>query len=146
MRIVLQRVSQASVTVDNSVVGQIGPGVVLLVGLAKSDSIDSIERSIEKIVTLRIFSDEGGRFQHSLIDVAGQALLISQFTLLADTSKGRRPDFFAAMEPIAAKQLYEKYLECFRVRLPGKVETGIFGASMHVSLINDGPVSLVLDF
>ena len=129
MRIVLQRVSQASVTVDGNIVGQIGRGVLLLVGVGKGDTEKDSVYLAEKIVNLRVFPDETGKMNLSLLDIGGSALVVSQFTLYGDCSKGRRPGFDGAAPPELAKQLYEHFVG--RIRASGvKVETGVFQASM----------------
>jgi D-tyrosyl-tRNA(Tyr) deacylase len=144
MRIVLQRVSQASVAVDGNIVGQIGRGVLLLVGVGKGDTEKDSVYLAEKIVNLRVFPDERGKMNLSLLDIGGSALVVSQFTLYGDCSKGRRPGFDGAAPPELAKQLYEDFVG--RLRAAGvKVETGVFQASMAVSLVNDGPVTFVLE-
>jgi D-aminoacyl-tRNA deacylase len=143
MRIVLQRVSQASVTVDGSIVGQIGRGVLLLVGVGKGDTEKDSVYLAEKIVNLRVFPDETGKMNLSLLDICGSALVVSQFTLYGDCSKGRRPGFDGAAPPELARQLYEHFVG--RIRAAGvKVETGVFQASMTVSLVNEGPVTFIL--
>ncbi len=145
MKVVLQRVNSASVEVQEKNVGAISRGLLLLVGLGKEDSEASLRPMAEKIVHMRIFPDDAGRFHHSLIDVRGEILAVSQFTLFADTSKGRRPDFFAAMEPAEANRLFEKFVDLFRQLGITKVATGTFGAHMNVRLDNDGPVTICLD-
>jgi len=143
MRIVLQRVSQASVTVDGNIVGQIGRGVLLLVGVGKGDTEKESVYLAEKIVNLRVFPDETGKMNLSLLDIGGSALVVSQFTLYGDCSKGRRPGFDGAAPPELARQLYEHFVG--RIRAAGvKVETGVFQASMTVSLVNEGPVTFIL--
>jgi D-aminoacyl-tRNA deacylase len=143
MRAVCQRVSQASVTVDGRIVGEIGLGLCVLLGVARGDAEDDADRLAGKIARLRIFSDEEGRFDRSLVDVAGAALVVSQFTLLADTAKGNRPSFTAAAPPEEAEPLYERFCTGLRgLRIP--VEQGVFGARMSVALVNDGPVTIVL--
>lgn len=146
MRIVLQRVSHAAVSVQGSTVGAIGAGLLLLVGLAEGDDERTLEAAIEKIVHLRIFPDERGRFHYSALDTHAEILLVSQFTLFADTSKGRRPDFFGALHPSLARPLFERFVENFRARYPYAVAAGEFGAEMKVALQNNGPVTLVLEF
>ncbi|MGE0174398.1 MAG: D-aminoacyl-tRNA deacylase [Oligoflexales bacterium] len=145
MRIVLQRVAQASVTVDANVVGQIERGLLILLGVAESDTESDVDYMVEKAVNLRIFSDQDGKFNLSLLDTKGEMLVVSQFTLLADTRKGRRPNFIqAAKEPQAIK-LYEDFVAKVRKAGVAKVATGSFGAHMDVNLLNDGPVTIVLD-
>jgi D-tyrosyl-tRNA(Tyr) deacylase len=144
MKIVLQRVSSASVKVDSNIVGRIEHGLLLLIGFSSTDTEESILPTIEKIVKLRIFSDEEGKMNKSVLDVEGSMLLISQFTLYADTKKGNRPSFIEAARPELAIPLYEFFIAEMRKRIT-KVETGIFGADMKVELVNDGPVTIVFD-
>jgi D-tyrosyl-tRNA(Tyr) deacylase len=144
MKIVLQRVSSASVQVDSNVVGRIDHGMLLLIGFSSNDTEESILPTIEKIVKLRIFSDEEGKMNKSVLDVNGSALLVSQFTLYADTKKGNRPSFIEAARPEQAIPLYEFFIGEMKKRIL-KVETGIFGADMKVELVNDGPVTIVFD-
>lgn len=144
MRVIIQRVSQASVSVDNIVKGKIEQGMVVMVGIGEEDTQDDVALMVDKIINLRIFSDENGKMNLSLQDVSGSMLVISQFTLFADTSRGRRPFFGNAADPALAKSLYEYFL--FRVQEKGiAVEQGVFGAMMTVSLVNDGPVTIWLD-
>lgn len=145
MKIVLQRVSAATVSVDNNVVGNIGAGYVLLIGFGQSDTLESIKPLVEKIVNLRVFPDEQGRFQHSLLEIKGDVLLVPNFTLYGDTTKGRRPDFFDAMQPSDAMKLFGALPEVFLSLGIENVERGVFGAYMHVKLVNDGPVTLVFE-
>ncbi len=144
MKIVLQRVSSASVKVDSKIVGRIEHGLLLLIGFSSSDTEESVLPTLEKIVKLRIFSDEEGKMNKSVLDVEGSLLLISQFTLYADTKKGNRPSFIEAARPEQAIPLYEFFIAEMRKRIT-KVETGIFGADMKVELVNDGPVTIVLE-
>ena len=144
MKIVLQRVSNASVKVDSEIVGSIETGLLLLIGFSSTDTEESILPTIEKIVKLRIFSDEEGKMNKSVLDVNGSALLVSQFTLYADTKKGNRPSFIEAARPEQAIPLYEFFIAEMKKRI-SKVETGIFGADMKVELVNDGPVTIVFD-
>jgi D-tyrosyl-tRNA(Tyr) deacylase len=144
MKIVLQRVSSASVKVDGGIVGRIDHGMLLLLGFSSSDTEESILPTLEKIVKLRIFSDEEGRMNKSVLDIEGSMLLISQFTLYADTKKGNRPSFIEAARPEQAIPLYEFFIAEMRKRITN-VETGIFGADMKVELVNDGPVTIVFD-
>jgi D-tyrosyl-tRNA(Tyr) deacylase len=144
MKIVLQRVSSASVKLDSNVVGRIDHGMLLLIGFSSNDTEESILPTIEKIVKLRIFSDEEGKMNKSVLDVNGSALLVSQFTLYADTKKGNRPSFIEAARPEQAIPLYEFFIGEMKKRIL-KVETGIFGADMKVELVNDGPVTIVFD-
>ena len=144
MKIVLQRVTSASVKVDSQIVGSIDHGLLLLIGFSSTDTEENILPTIEKIVKLRIFSDEEGKMNKSVLDVEGSMLLISQFTLYADTKKGNRPSFIEAARPEQAIPLYEFFIAEMRKRIT-KVETGIFGADMKVELINDGPVTIIFD-
>jgi D-aminoacyl-tRNA deacylase len=144
MRAVCQRVSEARVRVDGAAVGEIGAGLVILLGVARGDEAAATVRLAAKIARLRVFPDDDGKFDRSLLDVGGGALVVSQFTLLADTTKGNRPSFTDAAEPAVAEHLYEAF--CARLREEGvPVETGVFGAKMAVELVNDGPVTIVLD-
>ena len=144
MKIVLQRVSSASVKVDDKIVGSIENGLLLLIGFSSNDTEENILPTIEKIVKLRIFSDEEGKMNKSVLDVKGSMLLISQFTLYADTKKGNRPSFIEAARPEQAIPLYEFFIAEMKKRI-SNVETGIFGADMKVELVNDGPVTIVFD-
>ncbi len=144
MRVVLQRVSRASVTVDNEVVASIAAGLLLLVGIADGDGEAEAERLARKCAEMRVFSDGEGRFDLSLLDTGGEALVVSQFTLLADVRRGRRPSFAAAAQPGAAEPLVERFAACLR-ELGVRTSTGRFGARMTVELANEGPVTVVLD-
>jgi D-tyrosyl-tRNA(Tyr) deacylase len=146
MRAVCQRVSEARVRVDGEVVGQIGPGLCVLLGVARGDSDEAAVALAGKIARLRIFPDDGGRFDRSLLDVGGAALVVSQFTLLADSrrQKGTRPDFSTAAPKEDAEPLYERFCEELRT-LGVRIEAGIFGAYMQLELLNDGPVTIILD-
>lgn len=141
----LQRVTRASVTVDGSVVGRIGPGLLLLAGFTRGDSADALRWMANKVLGLRVFNDPQGRMNLSLQDVSGDVLVVSQFTLYGDTRKGRRPSFIRAAGPDVAVPLYEDFVALLREKAPGRVETGVFGAMMDVELVNDGPVTLVLE-
>lgn len=144
MKAVIQRVSEASVRVDGEVLGQIGNGYLILLGVAEGDSEKEADVLIKKITGLRIFADENGKTNLSIRDVGGEMLIISQFTLLADCRKGRRPSFIKAGNPDEACRLYEYFLaECKKQGI--KVEQGEFGADMKVSLVNDGPFTILLD-
>jgi D-tyrosyl-tRNA(Tyr) deacylase len=144
MRAVVQRVSGAQVTVDGAVAGEIGRGLCVLLGVARSDGPAEAERLAGRVARLRVFPDDEGRFDRSLLDVGGAALVVSQFTLIADTAKGNRPSFSEAAPPAEAERLYERFCEALR-ELGVPVETGVFGAVMKVELVNDGPVTIVLD-
>ncbi len=144
MRAVLQRVKQASVTVDGEVVGAIAGGLLALVGAGHDDDEATVGWTLRKALDLRIFRDDAGRMNRSLLDVGGALLVVSQFTLLGDCRKGRRPSFAAAMAPDRAEQLYEHFVA--KAKEAGvEVATGRFGAMMDVALVNDGPVTLLLD-
>lgn len=144
MRIVLQRSKEAKVVVDQEVVGQISSGFVLLVGVTHDDKPEDAAYLAEKIVHLRVFEDEQGKMNHSLLDVGGEILSISQFTLYGDCRKGRRPNFMEAAKPDYANELYESFNRMLREK-GVRVETGQFGAMMDVQLTNDGPVTLILE-
>lgn len=144
MKVVLQRSKEASVTVDGEVVGAIPNGYVLLVGITHTDTLEDIKYVAKKVAELRIFEDEEGKMNRSILDHGGEILSVSQFTLYADTKKGRRPSFIEAARPEVAKPLWEafnKELEQYGLT----VKTGVFGAMMDVSLINDGPVTIILE-
>jgi D-aminoacyl-tRNA deacylase len=144
VRAVVQRVSQARVLVDGDVVGEIGVGLCVLLGVAREDGEEDANRLADKIAKLRIFENEDGKFDRSLLDVDGAVLAVSQFTLIADTAKGNRPSFTDAARPEQAKPLYDAF--CGALRAQGvEVTTGRFGARMAVELVNDGPVTIVLD-
>lgn len=143
MRIILQRVSKASCTVDNQVTGAIEEGFCAFIGFAQGDSDIHFEKIANKIVNLRVFEDENGKMNKSLLDIQGQILSISQFTLYASCKGGRRPSFSLAAPALQAKLLYEQFNEILRQYV--KVETGIFQADMDISLVNDGPVTIILD-
>jgi D-aminoacyl-tRNA deacylase len=144
MRAVVQRVTEAQVSVEGDVTGRIAVGLCVLVGVGKDDTESDASTLADKLVNLRIFEDEAGKMNKSLLDVAGALLAVSQFTLYADTSRGRRPSFVLAMEPARAEQLFECFCTACR-NLGVTVATGRFRTHMSVSLVNDGPVTLVLD-
>lgn len=143
MRIVIQRAKEASVSIEGKITGAIKQGLVLLVGVGSEDTAEDLDYAVRKIVNMRIFSDQGGKMNLSVQDVKGSILSISQFTLLADTKKGNRPAFTGAAKPDIASELYNKFNQELSRYVP--VEAGIFGADMQVSLINDGPVTIILD-
>lgn len=144
MKAVIQRVTRASVEVDGQVIARIDAGLLVLLGVAKEDSESDVQYIVDKLIGLRIFSDTAGKMNRSIVDIGGRLLIVSQFTLLGDTSKGRRPGFDRAATPERALILYEKIIGMVRDRgIP--VETGRFGAHMRVSLGNDGPVTFLLD-
>lgn len=144
MRFVIQRVAESSVSVDGNVIGRIGKGFMVLIGVAEEDTRETADKLVKKMTGLRIFEDENGKTNLSLADVAGEVLLISQFTLYANCKKGNRPSFTEAGSPDKAKELYEYIIERCRETIP-VVETGSFGAEMKVSLVNDGPFTILLD-
>jgi D-tyrosyl-tRNA(Tyr) deacylase len=144
MRAVCQRVSEARVTVDDVVTGEIGAGLVVLLGVERSDQPREARQMARKVARLRIFEDDRGKFAHSLLDTSGSALVVSQFTLVADTRKGSRPSFVNAAPPEQAEPLYEEF--CAALAAEGaRVEQGVFGARMEVALVNAGPVTIILD-
>jgi D-tyrosyl-tRNA(Tyr) deacylase len=144
MRVLLQRASRAEVSVESAVVGRIGRGLVLFVGFTHADGEEQLMWMADKVVGLRVFSDDEEKMNRSIVDVSGAVLVVSQFTLYGDASKGRRPSFVDAARPEVAVPLYERFIQLLRERnLP--VETGSFGAAMQVELVNDGPVTLWLD-
>jgi D-tyrosyl-tRNA(Tyr) deacylase len=144
MRCLLQRTSQAKVEIAGRTVGEIGPGMMILACAMRGDDAKNVEQLARKVVNLRIFADDAGKMNRSLIDIGGSALVVSQFTLAADTSRGNRPGFSMAAEPDLGRQLYERF--CDELRGHGvTVETGEFGADMQVTLTNDGPVTIWLE-
>lgn len=145
MKVVLQRVSQSSVTVDEKLTATIEKGLMLLVGFGKSDEISKLRPMAEKVLNMRIFPDEKGRFHYSCLDVSGGVLLVPQFTLYADTGNGRRPEFFEALEPAKATELFDEFVKEVSSLGVASVQTGIFGAHMKVALENDGPVTICLE-
>ncbi len=144
MKLVIQRVRRASVSVKNQVVGDIEEGLVILLGVARGDTLSDAQLLAQKIQRLRVFADESGKMNLSVQDMKGSLLVISQFTLLADTSHGGRPSFTGAADPDEARTMYESFIEHLRM-LELHVETGVFGATMIVSLENDGPVTFLLE-
>jgi D-tyrosyl-tRNA(Tyr) deacylase len=146
MRALVQRVKRARVDVDGQAVGEIGPGLLTLLGIAPTDTAETVERAIQKILKLRIFEDEASKMNRSLLDTGGGHLIVSQFTLYGDASEGNRPSFTAAARPELAEPLYRLSLERSRALGCARTEGGRFGAHMEVSLLNDGPVTLWLEF
>lgn len=145
MRVVLQRVASASVTVEDKIVGEIQKGIVVLVGIEDADTQEDIDWLVTKITQLRIFGDDNGVMNLSVEDVNGDVLVVSQFTLHAATKKGNRPSYIKAARPEIAIPIYEKFVNTLENKLGKKVPTGIFGADMKVALLNDGPVTIIID-
>lgn len=145
MKCLVQRVTEAAVEVAGERIGAIGSGLLVLVGVEKKDDNDKIERMVERLLGYRLFSDNEDRMNRSIRDVAGDLLLVSQFTLAADTKKGTRPSFSSAAEPAIARALFDEFVELIRARHTGHLATGRFGANMQVSLVNDGPVTFLLE-
>lgn len=145
MRVLAQRVSSACVTVDRETVGEIGPGLLLLTGFGAGDGAAVVSPMADKVCSLRIFEDRRGRFQHSVNDLGGGILVVPQFTLYADTQRGRRPDFSKALAPGQADVLFEEFVGALAERATGEVARGRFGMHMSVQLVNDGPVTLLLE-
>lgn len=144
MKVVIQRVLSASVEVDNKITGQIGKGYLVLLGVGQNDTEQDAERIVNKMINLRIFSDENDKINLSLSDVGGELLIVSQFTLYADCRKGNRPNFINAAKPERANELYEYFTRLCREKVH-VVQNGVFGADMKVSLVNDGPFTIVLE-
>jgi len=144
MRAVVQRVKQSSVKAGNEIVGEIGRGLLVLLGVARDDTANDADYLVNKIINLRIFEDQDGKMNRSLIETGGELLAVSQFTLLADCRKGRRPSFVGAAEPQKATDLYEKFVDLVREK-GVNVQTGRFRAMMEVALINDGPVTVIIE-
>lgn len=145
MRAVIQRVKEASVTVEEEVVSRIDHGFLILLGIEKEDTQEDIDWLASKIAKLRVFDDGNGAMNHSILDSGGDAIVVSQFTLHASTKKGNRPSFIKAARPETAIPLYEKFIVQLEIEMARKVQTGVFGAMMDVSLINDGPVTIAID-
>jgi D-tyrosyl-tRNA(Tyr) deacylase len=145
VRVVLQRVSRARVTIDGRISGQIGTGYVLLAGFTTADNDETLRWMAGKVISLRLFADDHGKMNRDLAEIGGGILVVSQFTLYGDARKGRRPSFIDAAPPEQAIPLYDRFVELLRTVAPGPVETGEFGAMMDVELVNDGPVTLLLE-
>lgn len=145
MRVVLQRVSHASVTIEGSVHGAIGKGILVLAGIGDNDTIEDVQWLVQKVSNLRIFDDENGVMNRSVLDIDGEMLVISQFTLMALTKKGNRPSYIHAADHKIAIPLYTNFCSELGIMLKKPVETGIFGADMKVELVNDGPVTIIID-
>ncbi|WP_461832168.1 D-aminoacyl-tRNA deacylase [Aquifex sp.] len=144
MRAVIQRVKSSKVVVEGKVVGEIGEGLNILLGIGKGDTEEDVKKLVDKVLNLRIFENEEGKFYYSVMDIKGELLVVSQFTLYANVKKGRRPSFEEAEKPQRAKELYEKVVEEFK-KSGLRVETGVFGAMMDVFIENWGPVTIILD-
>lgn len=144
MRAVIQRVRRAQVIIDGGAVGQIGPGLVVFLGVGKGDGQEEVDWMVEKVAHLRIFEDNEGRMDQSVLETGGEALVVSQFTLYGDAQKGRRPDFTAAAGSVEAEPLYQRFVQTLGAR-GVRVQSGIFGTRMLVELENDGPVTLLLE-
>ena len=145
MRAVIQRVSRASVTIDGNIKSQIKTGLLVLLGIEENDTEKDIEWLVKKIIQLRIFSDADDKMNLSVQDIDGELLVVSQFTLHAKTKKGNRPSYISAAQPAEAIPIYEEFIRNLELRLGKKVQSGIFGADMQVELVNDGPVTIVID-
>lgn len=145
MRLVVQRVSSASVAIDGKTNGSIDKGLVVLAAVHRDDDIATIRWAADKMMKLRIFEDEYGKMNRSVADVGGGLLLISQFTLYGDARKGTRPSFIESAPPEKAKQLYDEFVSYTKTKFAGSVETGVFAAMMQVSLVNDGPVTIIIE-
>lgn len=145
MKVVIQRASFAQVEIDGEIVSKIDKGLLVLLGIGQGDNESDADILVQKLVNLRIFSDENDKMNYSLLDIDGDILVVSQFTLFANCIKGRRPDFFASAKPDIAEKLYLYFVEKIKSLGIKKVETGVFGADMKVSLTNDGPVTIILD-
>lgn len=145
MKAVIQRVSNASVTIDGEIVGSVNQGFLILLGVEQGDTQEEADKLIKKIPVLRIFEDENGKMNLSCLDISGEMLVVSQFTLCADCSHGRRPSFIGSAPPDIANELYEYFVAQLKASGVKKVETGRFGADMKVDLLNDGPVTIILN-
>jgi D-tyrosyl-tRNA(Tyr) deacylase len=145
MRVVIQRVREASVKINGEIVGEIQQGLLVLLGIEHVDSELDADYLIQKLIHLRIFGDDEGKMNLSVSDISGDLLIVSQFTLFADTKKGNRPSFIRSARPEQARPLYEYFLSQLKNSFSGKIENGVFGANMQVELINDGPVTIIMD-
>ena len=145
MKVVIQRVNKAEITIDQKETRHIGPGLVVLLGIVEEDGTEDIEWLVKKIINLRIFNDEAGVMNRSVSEIGGDILLVSQFTLHASTKKGNRPSYIKAAKPDVAIPLYNQFIDSLRQDFSGKVMTGSFGADMQIFLINDGPVTIIID-
>jgi D-tyrosyl-tRNA(Tyr) deacylase len=145
MKIIVQRVLSASVSVDHKIISEIQKGYLLLVGMGAADTAEDVQRLISAVLKIRIFPDAEGKMQYSIGETGGEILVVSQFTLLANFAKGNRPSFHDAAKPEVAKPLFDAFVEGLRAQLGSKISTGVFGADMQVSLCNDGPVTIILE-
>jgi D-tyrosyl-tRNA(Tyr) deacylase len=145
MRVVIQRVREASVKINDEIVGEIQQGLLVLLGIEHVDSELDADYLIQKLIHLRIFGDDEGKMNLSVSDISGDLLIVSQFTLFADTKKGNRPSFIRSARPEQARPLYDYFLSQLNKSFSGKIENGVFGANMQVELINDGPVTIIID-
>ena len=145
MKLVIQRVTSSSLYIDGSLISQIKQGLVVLIGISKSDSENVIDKLVKKLLNLRVFEDENSKMNYSILDIEGEILLVSQFTLYADTKKGNRPSFINAADPKNAEPLYNKFLEKLHIVLGDNIKTGRFGANMQIELVNDGPVTIIVE-
>jgi D-tyrosyl-tRNA(Tyr) deacylase len=145
MKMIVQRVRSASVAIDDKTISEIKKGYLLLVGIGVGDTTDDVQRLVSMVMKIRIFPDAEGKMQHSIAEVSGEILVVSQFTLLANFAKGNRPSFHDAAKPEVAQPLFEALVEGLRAQLGSKISTGVFGADMQVSPCNDGPVTIILE-
>ena len=145
MKLVVQRVTSSSLHIEGALFSMIKKGLVVLIGISKSDSENAIDKLVKKLLNLRIFKGENSKMNKSILDIDGEILLVSQFTLYADTKRGNRPSFIEAADPKNAKLLYNKFLEKLNDSLVDKVKTGKFGANMQIELVNDGPVTIIIE-
>ena len=145
MKLVIQRVTCSNLYIDGSLISQIKQGLVVLIGISKSDSENVIDKLVKKLLNLRVFEDENSKMNYSILDIEGEILLVSQFTLYADTRKGNRPSFINAADPKNAEPLYNKFLEKLHIVLGDNIKTGRFGANMQIELVNDGPVTIIVE-
>ena len=145
MKLVIQRVTSSSLYIEGSLISQIKQGLVVLIGISKSDSENVIDKLVKKLLNLRVFEDENSKMNYSILDIEGEILLVSQFTLYADTRRGNRPSFINAADPKNAEPLYNKFLEKLHIVLGDNIKTGRFGANMQIELVNDGPVTIIVE-
>ena len=145
MKLVIQRVTSSSLYIEGSLISQIKQGLVVFIGISKSDSENVIDKLVKKLLNLRVFEDEYSKMNYSILDIQGEILLVSQFTLYADTRKGNRPSFINAADPKNAEPLYNKFLEKLHIVLGDNLKTGRFGANMQIELVNDGPVTIIVE-